>query len=532
MKRVINIAFIIIFAVLLLIPIFTADFEGGKMSETENRQLASFPDMVGEEAIEMSEAPAAIEDWCSDNIGFKDYFRDIYKKFSNEILGIFPSDRAHKGKDDWYFTVSKNNIEIGKGEYLLSDEKLKLIAEYQQSINNYYKSRGKEYYLVLLPAKTTVYPEYISGGEFEVTYTLIDQVENYLKKHTDVKVVNTKSSLVEAKSDAQLYQKNDTHWTTEGSYVAYKTVMERLLKDGVIDTYIDINPQFVQAESLATGDLSQLTGSGLISPEAINVPIYKKNTIEDAESTKSLLLDIALDGIEKSHSHEIERDECKYINNMCSNKKTLLLYGDSMLLRNRYFVDYFAESFGEVQYVRVRNISRNIDTAVEPDIVIFEAYERLMEDVLTYVPDYYTPDEKIQDLEEATKQTADIWIGDGGFLIKDKSDEYYLNENKIVLSTDAASYTFSGWAIDYMNKSNLDGLYVNINGTYYPCNYGLPSNDVNGHFNAENMKNSRFSFNLTKQFIEENNLTELKFIMLSADNKHYYPEITYELSFE
>ncbi len=529
MKRVTSIILIVVLTLGLGVSFLTTDFEGGKYSEAENRTLAAFPDLIGEDAIEYTEAPSALEDWCSDNIGFKETFGKIYRRFSNDFLGIFPSDTVHSGKNDWYYIVNRNNIEIGTGDYLLSDDELTEISEYQQIISDYYNSVGKEYYLVLLPAKSSVYPEYLSGGNFCVTYTVVDQIEEYLKQHTDVKVINVKQALVEGKASAQMYRKNDSHWTSEGAYVGYQTIIDRLLKDGVIDSTVDLNPEFIYGENPTYGDISTLAGEGLVEDEFVSQAFFNAKAVKDVDSPKSILIDNILDVIEKAKTHEISRYEIRYINNKSPNSQKILIYGDSMLMEERQFTSFMAENFADVQYARVRSVSRNLDTAVDPDIVIFEAYERLTNHVLRYTPEYYSIDNLLPELEETSAQTGDQWIGTNGLCLEKKSTDYAVKDNKIVLSDSSDQFVFTGWAIDYVNKSNLDGLYVKLNDKFYYCGYGKSSQDLNKHFGVDYYSNSRFAFTLSRQFIEENNINELSFIMLSSDKKHYYPVITYPI---
>lgn len=532
--KISNIVFIVIFVIIITFPIFFSDFEGGKVSLEENRTLEKFPDLFGEDAIPFKEVPGALEDWCADNIGFRNSFFSLYRSFTFKLLGISPTDNVHVGKDGWLFLTQDKNVEIGSGEYLLTEETLATIAKNQQQISDYYASLGKTYYFLMLPSKASIYPEKLSGANLEVGYTVIDQVEDYLSKNTSVKVINLKDTLLSHKNGEHLlFWETDTHWSSYGSYVGYLEIMRRMEEDGVLSAN-DLSPSFIMPPEGTSGDLSIMLGKDLIDAEKSVWADWNKNFVYDTESEEYKELSYALDALDTSPLYEVTRSEMRMLNSSAlANGKSLLVYGDSMMMNERMINQYFAENFSEVQYVRVRAVSESIDAVVDPDIVIFEAYERLIEHVCTKEPTCFDAKTEIESRTEAPRQNAEDWIGEGGMGVE-MSDRYTLTpDNKsIILNGSFDTYSFSGWAIDYMQKDDLDNLYIKVGDRYLSTNYGMLSGDIAQYFGIEEFDTSRFNFTLSKNYIVSNNITELQFVMLSSDGVHKYPIQSYTLTFD
>lgn len=375
----IHISFICIFCIFLAAPLFTADFRGGRVSESENRVLAPFPQLTGESKTPLAELPAALESWCGDNIGFREGFRSVYNNFNYNALGSFSSDKVYKGIDGWLYQYNDDNLNIATGKHIISEETLEAIASDQQAVSDRYAADGKIYYLVLIPSKPSLYPEYIADGTLGIRETTVDILEKYLNEHTDVRVINLKDDMIAAKGgDWLLYLKTDTHWSAYGSYVGYNTIMKRFLSDGVIDKIYDFAPEF-RDTMYESGDLSRLVGTGIIAPEHTSEAVWEKGYTIDTSSDEHQAV---VDEISRIPLNQYN-DETRYINSTENAvNRSLFIYGDSFFLDKWYTPRYFAENFSVVQYTRVRRTVPELDEAANADIVIYESCERLIEAAL------------------------------------------------------------------------------------------------------------------------------------------------------
>ncbi len=527
-----KITVIVIFFLITAAAALFSDFEGGKVSEAQNRTLASFPDVKSDD-MTFEKFTDEFENWCNDNVGFRESYNKLYTRF-NTSLNIPTNSRVHFGKDGFYFFTVDNSVRIATGEHIISDEKLQLIAENQQEISDYYKKNGKEYYLVLVPSKASVYPEKIRGGNFQVTETTVDKIEKYLTENTDVKVINVKNALLESKEQGNLvYMKTDTHWSVDGAYVAYNTIMDRMISDKAIDHKVEFLPEFAISDT-AQGDLSRMIGENALAPEKITVAKWSNNFKYDNESEKYTAISETLTYLNKTTNVEIARNEKRYINSADGiNPQTLQIYGDSLYLDPTQINQFFSENFQTVQYLRVRSVCQQLDEVAEPDIVIFSVFERLAENVLT-TPPQLVPDASILDeLEEIPVEKADRWIGNKGLLIDPVDDKYCTIEGAdIILNSDYEIYEFSNWAFDYNQKTDLKNLFVFADDIVLDVNYGNEGTDVGKHFEYENVLHCRFKFTITKDYLINNNIKQLKFVMVSSDGIHKYEPIIYNIKFQ
>lgn len=527
-----KITVIVIFFLITAAATLFSDFEGGKVSEAQNRTLASFPDVKSDD-MTFEKFTDEFENWCNDNVGFQNEYNKLYTRF-NTSLNIPTNDRVHFGKDGFYFYTVANSVRIATGEHIISDEKLQLIAENQQEISDYYKKNGKEYYLVLVPSKASVYPEKIRGGNFEVTETTVDKIEKYLIENTDVKVINVKNALLESKEQGNLvYMKTDTHWSVDGAYVAYNAIMDRMISDGIIEYKADFSPEF-SISNTAQGDLSKMIGENALAPEKISVANWQKNFEYDDKSEKYTAISNTLTLLDKTTNVEIARNEKRYVNPTDGiNPQVLQIYGDSLYLDPTQINQFFAENFKTVQYLRVRSVCQSLDEAVEPNIVIFSVFERYAENLLS-APPQLTPDISILDeLKEISVEKPDVWIGNKGLYISATNKAHCsIEEKDIIFDEKFDSCDFTCWAFDYNQKTDLKELFIFADDELINFNYGLDGSDVGEHFNFESVKNCRFKFTLTKDFILYNNVTKLKFVMVSSDGIHKYEPIVYNIKFQ
>lgn len=121
-----KIIFILCFIIMISIPMMCVNRIQGKVSETEKRTLAQFPNFINEGDGKFNHNfPQEFNSWINDNIGFREFFGKINAKINYNLMESSPSNSVHIGKDGWLFYTNDNNIEIASGEYLL-DEKILL----------------------------------------------------------------------------------------------------------------------------------------------------------------------------------------------------------------------------------------------------------------------------------------------------------------------------------------------------------------------------------------------------------------------
>jgi hypothetical protein len=367
-----SVIFITVFAILILLPaIFINTKEG--ISEEEHRELAGFPTIRNEEGQWNTQWQKEFENYLYDRIGGRSLFIATAAAAKLGAFHLSPSDIVHAGKDGWYFYTLEDSIGIGRRDYLFPDDWTDQLAKNQQALSDYYQRKGADYFYMPIPGKPSVYPEFIGGGDFSTGSTIIDQVTAALREQTDVRVIEIKDALLGSKSEGQLFLKQDFHWDTLGSYIAYERILEEMNASFVTKDAAPIAVSIGEA-NYGPGEVSGYFGNILpdeYAPDvAFEVHSRQITSGDYFDRISELCRDAGLPT--RALDHEID-----VLENPRAEYGTLLIYGDSQSLLHRKLPLYLAEHFKTV--VRVGNIPDTyepLDDFVQPDVVLYERIER------------------------------------------------------------------------------------------------------------------------------------------------------------
>lgn len=370
--RVNLIAYIVVFALMLALPIVTMNRIPGKISETEKRYLATFPTVFDGEGHLSSGLKNGFETWLGDNLGFRDDFMKIAANIKLKLFHQSTSEQVEIGRDGWYFYTPDSNLDIARGEYPNFDEGiLQTICREQEMIRDKLAAQGIEYALILPPSKASIYPEYISSGEYEVTKTPVDMLADYLEEHSDIKVIRLKDALLEAKENEQLYYKTDTHWNQQGAYVAYQKIIKDMNSWGLCSSELE-DVTFVP--SYFTGEFGAMLGyEGVLAEEQTAHAILAQRDATECLSGETY------DRLSNAVIGEgIPTQFHLYANEKSVDDASVLLFGDSMMAEREdpSLAELLAENFFAFTYVWDYGVRQSIIDAVQPDILLYEMTER------------------------------------------------------------------------------------------------------------------------------------------------------------
>ena len=352
MNKKLNIIFTSAFCAALVIPVISLNY-GKLTSDTENRTLAAFPSALDEDRKFNKGFFYDLADWFEDHLGFRDDMMKVYSNIMVNGFGLSSSERVVFGKDGWMFYTPDHNLELVKGGYPLDDKMLETIAHNQQRINDYYKSMGKEYFLVITPSKATVYPEYMADGDYTVGTTAADILTDYIKANTDVKVINVKDGLIPAKEAGQLYLKTDTHWNQLGSYNAYSYILSQMKEYGC-DYGEPVSVTFGQGEY--QGEFSAMLGSpDVLKPEKTPVAEWEKSSEEVAEGSVYAAMNSVVSSTSEMNAKAYP--PAYFVNDSLPESRKLYIYGDSQWAAHRNMPTYLCENFAEVMSTSIRSIN-------------------------------------------------------------------------------------------------------------------------------------------------------------------------------
>ncbi len=355
--NVINSSFAVLFFIMIALPMTNMGFHFIKeLVNPEFRTLAIKPNF---EVKKIQYFFRKYENYFLDNFSMRNHLILCNSLLKYHFLGISPVSYVVVGKSGWSFFYSEkysakmNSFKdwMGLSPYSQEElEKIKVNLEYQR---NYLREKGIPYLVLIAPNKETIYPEYLPDNFKRVLpVTRLDQLVEYMKKNSDVEIIDVRNDLINAKSKFPLFYKLDTHWNGYGALIAYfklKRYISNLfpsIKPDSIDNY-----QIVSLENKTfIPDLSRL----------MLLPGY--------QFEKEVFLQPV-----KSSVHE-ERSKIK----------NAIFFHDSF---GELLVDYLKNDIKEIHELRVLG---GFDTSIiekkRPSLVILEFVERAQSMVLLNNP--------------------------------------------------------------------------------------------------------------------------------------------------
>ena len=355
----IDIVFLSIFFILLYIPMSHISKE--EISPNENRVLAKYPKLLGENGIDTLFGKK-IENWFNDRFLGRRFMLSAEEKMKRLMEPHRGNKKVMVGKEGWLFYKGGNGINNFANKSELGENQLKQGLKYLTAIDEWSKAHNKKFYYVIAPDKNRIYGEYIQYIQKvrPDTESMDNQWVNYIRNHSDVNVIYLYDVLMQNKGKDLLYWKEDTHWNYLGSYIGYQEIIKRISENNNIEPY---KVTKWRDEKNPRTDLSKMYSYGYRDK---NVK-YKEPVMEDKTSScKSL------------------RTENSKKTVICRNpKKELKVF----VLRDSFstmLIPYYAETFGEIKCVwRYDIISEDLDDiAANYDIIILENVARFIPKVL------------------------------------------------------------------------------------------------------------------------------------------------------
>ena len=383
-QKTIGIIIAIELMVVILVPLFTINRIEGRVSETENRVLRSFPAVLDANGNLRPNYLSEFDDWFKDNIGLREPMRNLCGIVDYNLMHKSASPKVELGKEGWLYYTEENNVDIAKGTYPdFTDEEMETICSQIEQVRKKLESQGKEFVFVIPPSKASIHPEYIESADCQVMETQIDRFADYLEAHTDVKVVRLKDALLEEKSKSEepLFFKTDTHWNYHGRYVGYKTIIEDMNGWGLIDSQ-PIEANFYE-DGPKSGDLAKLMGAVNLSGDKMEDDSFSAFELKEHHAIEMTSGDWVEDFYKLLDSENVYYNGKAWENDAKKDAPTILWYGDSMMASGKYkeltgegIMEYIAEHFSETWFIWSYEIKQDDIDYVEPDIVVLDISER------------------------------------------------------------------------------------------------------------------------------------------------------------
>ena len=352
---------IIIFAcpILFLIP--------GNQKNTENRMLTEMPVLNLEN---WKQFPLQFENYFNDHVPFKSLMTRIYSTFCVKVLNTSTQDSVILGENDFYFYNSiykgdYNTMADFSGRELYTDDELKQILEKLKLWSKEAKETGKEFVLFIGPNKSSIYEEEMPAYVREFSnYSRTDQLVEYLRENSTLRIIYPKKELLEMKDKYLLYYKKDTHWNDLGAFVGVQEFNKEIKGEQAIS--LDeclIGEEIIREsmpEKIVNLDLANMLGiRGSVTDYNYEIYGYKE---------------------EMKYIEEID-DMGKGITYMLNpnNSPRILMYFDSFSYGMRPFL---AREYEKVYYIPHAEMSTDDFKNYDVDYIVFECVERTLRKLL------------------------------------------------------------------------------------------------------------------------------------------------------
>ncbi|MBR5972075.1 MAG: hypothetical protein IK017_05410 [Paludibacteraceae bacterium] len=267
-----NICFIVLFSLMLVTPAIVSFFRGDdEVVNIENRKSVEKPVFATDtiqDATFMQKVICHVNDLKSYCTDYNKYYVDHFV-FRNPMTKLYLaakmrsgegslSETVISGKDGWYFLGEfySNIVSESMGYRPFSSTDIDVIKQNILQCKSFCDELNIPIVFVVAPNKMTIYYEYFPY-QAERKKSRYDQI-NEIMPELNVDYIDLKSLLLcNKQEDKFLYRKIDTHWSFNGSYLAYKAIMGKFCSYCPQMSFRH-DSMYVKAYDMLSGDLSTM----------------------------------------------------------------------------------------------------------------------------------------------------------------------------------------------------------------------------------------------------------------------------------
>lgn len=355
------------FGLLLIAPGIAWIFKEKSITlDSEKRQAARWL----EEWTTARESTRAVDFYISDQFGGR---RSLISDWNLLKMVVFyqtsHSSPVAIGPDGWMFYMAEGVQEMYENQYPYNETQLRKMCAVVEERRKWLAIYGIDYYITFPPMKHTIYEEQLPPRVKRANErSKLDQVIDYLREHSEVKVIDLRSMFARVKQEEELpiYYRVDSHWNLLGGYHAYKEIIDRVRVD-----HPEIEPaksksdfEWHRSES-NDGDLVKLLSLSdqVLRDEIIPVPKegYSAMTVEPLDYPTYV----------SPHAAQCRILEVDSLPRMLMNRDSY----------SNFLIPFISEHFSRSVYLWTPLFNPEIIKEEKPDIVITEMLERFIGDL-------------------------------------------------------------------------------------------------------------------------------------------------------
>jgi len=356
--KAVKTAFLLLFALSLLVPLAAFRRGAGIVSEIDNRMLQENP-LGAEERAKGGDLTVKLEKYVQDRIGFRDEMILGYTALNDRLFGKMVHPSYCYGREGYVFAKMSPPVEYGGFH--------EAFADMVKKIQDYCEARGVPFLFVFEPSKSTILQEYLPAG---VRYDAgwVDEFFQALDGR-GVRYVDNRAVLQEKwdAGEAVFNRQYDAgHWNDLGAFYGVNAILEELRKD-FSGVHMNTMEEIRVSEELQTS----LPASKFPIREL--TPLFEFPDMEPEDLTDSLSGEVRRDQRFRGFGRFVNPARLKE-----GTPRTLVFQGSYMNGRGLKFLQ---NGLGE--YVFVHNYQNVIDfdyyfNIFQPECVVFEVTEYAM----------------------------------------------------------------------------------------------------------------------------------------------------------
>jgi hypothetical protein len=278
-------------------------------------------------------------------------------------------NNAVVGTHGWIYYMGGLSIREYQHTDPLGQRTLKALQTELDQLNADLAKEGKTLLLVIPPNKPTVYPEYMPQQIPVIGATSrLDEFAAYMRSNGQTRVVDLRSTLINASKTQLTYYKTDSHWNDLGAYYGYVDILNALSTE-----YPVLKPHALSDfiyEPDGSGTLTDLPGTMGLFPFEEDGPRLTPRFPSQTETISAPLADGTDMLLTTNQDQQLPR---------------LLIFGDSFYDSLAKFLEPHFSHITALTYRRPpgragSRLAYQIHTD-KPDIVIIECVERGLEEL-------------------------------------------------------------------------------------------------------------------------------------------------------
>jgi alginate O-acetyltransferase complex protein AlgJ len=365
------VAFITLFSLFSLISCFSPH---PTVSVQENRALAQFP-KIHTASKDLAKFPSGFEQFYNDRFPLRLSLISAKNFLAYKLFNSSANPLVNVGQHDWLFYNSYGMLPAQLNTQPFTERELQSWVSDLQARKAFCDQHGIKFVLVIAPEKGTMYPEYLPAGWKRLPGTSrLEQLQSYLREHTDIDFVDAKSFLAAEKQHGhKIYHSNDTHWNQRSAFLVSQEILAHLHK--VLPAVTPVpKTDLLDGHDKFTGDLAKMLGLQTVLPD-------ESPSIVERTPPKSMP--------DNSHLASMGSDQPAF-----AARRPNSSLPKALVLRDSFFTYLTAplsEHFGYTEFQWTNNFQAEQILGVHPDVLINEIAERhLYEEFHEHVPQFVT----------------------------------------------------------------------------------------------------------------------------------------------